>query len=61
MLVPKGNEAGAKYVLFVMLSNYERDRVRVLLVGSTILDTINRCQAGGTKYQRRGRPGTKRT
>ncbi|KAL0818173.1 hypothetical protein ABMA28_008687 [Loxostege sticticalis] len=27
MLVPKGNEAGAKYVLFVMLSNYERDRV----------------------------------
>lgn len=29
MLVPKGTEAGAPYVLFVMLSNYEFDKVSI--------------------------------
>lgn len=29
MLVPKGTEAGAPYVLFVMLSNYEQDEVNI--------------------------------
>lgn len=30
MLVPKGNEAGVTYQFFVMLSNYELDRVSIL-------------------------------
>lgn len=30
MLVPKGTEAGAPYQLFVMLSNYELDRVSAI-------------------------------
>lgn len=37
MLVPRGTEVGAAYQLFVMLSNYEQDKVTSLIILKKLL------------------------